>query len=328
MDVSVRVISGGIEVDSITRPVRMADGIPMVTYRKQRWPVVNGCINLDENDAEGRIDVLDWAFLVSSLLPESLPAEKGACTELVQHLFNNALPEGVAIAVGHLCELGLESPARMLLVDFFSEKQDGPRLYKILKMRLLFRERLLQRRSNKLTASEHLDKQAFSASSATLPDFEDNLEWSPVADDELRAPDIDDSGIRGNALEAQSGIGVYRVVKDPDAKPLDLGDIEDLDWELNSDQAVNALPASKPEDVVVDRLAALGEMAVELLTYFAHNPGDKAVHAEYVLGYPLVEINKLLNGSLGFYVRRARSGGWECHAWVSDVLAALAQRSR
>ena len=328
MDVCVRVISEGVEVDSITRPLRTDDGVPTVTYRRQQWPVVNGCINLDEPEVQVGDGDLKWAFLIASILPEGLPSEHATCSELVQHLFSGALPDGVANAVGHLCEMGLEPAARLLLMDFLKEKHDSSRLYKVLKMRLLFRERISRRRNYNSVAltTEHSDDKAPAASPETSLKIEDDFGWLPASDDALNVPVIDDSALRETASSVQSDIGTY-IASDHDAEPLDLGDLEDLDWEVGADAAQDSGQAVKAENVIVDRLAALGDMAVELLIYFADNPGDKAIHAEYVLGYPVVEINKLLNGSLGFYVRRVSSGGWECHRWALDVLAALAKRS-
>lgn len=328
MDVCVRVISEGVEVDSITRPLRTDDGVPTVTYRRRQWPVVNGCINLDEPDSQVGDGELKWACLISSILPEGLPSEQLACSELVKHLFSGAIPDGVANAVGHLCEMGLEPAARLLLMDFLKEKHDSSRLYKVLKMRLLFRERVSRRRNYNPVAltTEHTSYKAPAASPETSFKIEDDFGWIPASDDALNVPAIDDSDLRRAATSIQSGIGTY-IASDHDAEPLDLGDLEDLDWEVGAAAGQGSGQAIKAENVIADRLAALGDMAVELLIYFADNPGDKAIHAEDVLGYPLVEINKLLNGSLGFYVRRVSSGGWECHTWALDVLAALAKRS-
>ncbi|GMQ53946.1 hypothetical protein YSKK_18090 [Halopseudomonas aestusnigri] len=293
--------------------------------------MVNGCINLDDPDAQVGDGELKWACLVASILPEGLPSEQSTCSELVKHLFSGAIPDGVANAVGHLCEMGLEPAARLLLTDFLKEKHDSSRLYKVLKMRLLFRDRISRRRNynSVAQATEHTYDKAPAASPETSLKIEDDFGWLPASDDALNVPAIDDSDLRRTAKSVQSGIGAY-IASDHDAEPLDLGDLgdlEDLDWQVGADAGQASGQSIKAENVVADRLAALGDMAVELLIYFADNPGDKAIHAEYVLGYPLVEINKLLNGSLGFYVRRVSSGGWECHRWALDVLAALAKRS-
>ena len=60
--------------------------------------------------------------------------------------------------------------------------------------------------------------------------------------------------------------------------------------------------------------------------YFSDNPGDRAVHAEAVLGYPMTEIRRLLLGSLGHYLKKTDTGGWECHPWVEQVLSALYEK--
>ncbi|WVM89668.1 hypothetical protein UMZ34_04015 [Halopseudomonas pachastrellae] len=301
-----------------------------MTYRRRQWPVVNGCINLDEQEAHVGDAELKWAFLIASILPEVLPSEQATCSELVQQLCNRALPDGVANAVGYLCEMGHEPAARLLLMDFLKEKHDSSRLYKVLKMRLLFRERVAQGRNRNSVAStpELIKEKGAALSPEASHETDDDFRWVPASDEALYAPVMDDSAIRRAALSVQSEIGHY-IASEHDAEPLDfgeLGGLDDLDWELDEGEEGSG-SAVKAEHVIADRIAALGDMAVELLVYFADNPGDKSIHAEYVLGYPLVEINKLLNGALRDYVRRLPSGGWECHSWVPGVLAVLVKRS-
>ncbi|RGP56039.1 hypothetical protein [Pseudomonas abyssi] len=302
-----------------------------MTYRSRQWPVVNGCINLDEQEAHAGDAELKWAFLIASILPEVLPSEQATCSELVQQLCNRALPDGVANAVGYLCEMGHEPAARLLLMDFLKEKHDSSRLYKVLKMRLLFRERVAQVRNRNSVAStpELIKEKGAAPSPEASQETDDDFGWVPASDDALYAPSMDDSAIRRAALSVQSGIGHY-IASEHDAEPLDLGelgDVDDLDWKVDEGGEEGSGNAVKAEHVIADRIAALGDMAVELLVYFADNPGDKSIHAEYVLGYPLVEINKLLNGALRDYVRRLPSGGWECHSWALGVLAVLVKRS-
>lgn len=321
MDMSVRVISDGEEVDSITRSLQIEHGVPTVEYRGQYWKVIDGCINLDKHNQAVEVDELKWAFLVTSILPKTLPSDFQRCKGLMAELFRGALPEGVVIAAAHLSGLGLEQQARLLLVDFLKEKRDATKLYKVLKMKLLFRER-----SNQLAESmPELEVASAEATAgyATINDFD----WQPSYE-VLAAPTVDDFAIRKLALEVQSGIGSYQVTGS-DVQPLDLGSFDDdLTWGVNADDTTGSAPAGSSDAILVSRLAALGEMAVELLAYFADNPGDRAVHAEHVLGYPLVDINRLLNGSLGFYTKRAASGGWECHTWALDVLSALVDKPR
>lgn len=99
MEVAVRVMSRGQEIDRITRPLRMDGGRPAVTYRKLLWPVENGCIHIEtEHDAtryQGNANLDDWVELVTRVLPESLPTHINDCTEVLRACFRENLPHGV-----------------------------------------------------------------------------------------------------------------------------------------------------------------------------------------------------------------------------------------
>jgi len=91
MEVAVRVMSRGQEIDRITRPLRMDGGRPAVTYRKLLWPVEDGCIHIEtEHDAtlyQGNTNLDEWVELVTRVLPESLPTHINDCTEVLRACF-------------------------------------------------------------------------------------------------------------------------------------------------------------------------------------------------------------------------------------------------
>lgn len=111
MEVAVRVMSRGQEIDRITRPLRMDGGRPAVTYRKLLWPVEDGCIHIEtEHDAtlyQGNTNLDEWVELVTRVLPESLPTHINDCTEVLRACFRENLPHGVIRASSSLVSVGL-----------------------------------------------------------------------------------------------------------------------------------------------------------------------------------------------------------------------------
>lgn len=316
MEVTVRVMSGGQEIDRIMCSPQLDEGISTVRYRQQTWRVVGGCIHIDKEPADHENSASAWATLVQNLLPLTLPDQVDACTKLLQACFRESLPQGVVQAAASLAALRFEQQARMLLVDFFKEHRDAHRLYRLLQMQLLFRERSERAKEvnsiNALPVAEH--------HAETQPETDSDWEWSPSGE-ALDAPDVDDSSLRTVAASLQESIGAYRAIelgaKIPEFEEL----VDGKAW--LQDAPTSESDKNHNESVLLDRTSRLGQTALDLLKYFSDNPGDKAVHAETVLGYPMTEIRRLLLGSLGHYLRKTSSGGWECHPWVVEVLSAL-----
>lgn len=324
MEVAVRVMSRGQEIDRITRPLRMDGGRPAVTYRKLLWPVENGCIHIEtEHDAtryQGNANLDDWVELVTRVLPESLPTHINDCTEVLRACFRENLPHGVIRASSSLVSVGLENEARDLLVDFLREKHDSERLSKLIRMQLLFSERSSTPLPPTNPSAENTEPELDTTISI---EDEKTLDWDWIPADETQKPDVDDQALRTQAECAQETIGAYRTIERGAV-------ISDLTEPLSESVWVEELllppkgrTPSPEENTLLERTAKLGTIALDLLRYFADNPGDRAAHAELVLGYPVADINKLLTGSLSHYLKRSGSGGWECHAWTSSVLTAL-----
>ena len=324
MEVAVRVMSRGQEIDRITRPLRMDGGRPAVTYRKLLWPVEDGCIHIEaEHDAtlyQGDANLDDWVELVTRVLPESLPTQINDCAEVLRTCFRENLPHGVIRASSSLVSVGLENEARDLLVDFLREKHDSERLSKLIRMQLLFSERSSTPLPPTNPSAENTEPELDTTISI---EDEKTLDWDWIPADETQKPDVDDQALRTQAECAQETIGAYRTIERGAV-------ISDLTEPLSESVWVEELllppkgrTPSLGENTLLERTAKLGTIALDLLRYFADNPGDRAAHAELVLGYPVADINKLLTGSLSHYLKRSGSGGWECHAWTSSVLTAL-----
>lgn len=306
MELTIRVISGGHEVDQITFPYRPDISTEMVRYRGQSWHVIDGCIDLDEEPiTEGRSD--EWGPLVQNLLPLALPKHADDCQETLENCFRGVLPQGVTQAAVSLVAQGLEHIARALLEDVLREHRDSHRLYRILQLQLLFRERC--ERNTPAIGSAHINAQPHST--------EEDWAWIPSTD-ESEPPAVDDNSLRAAAANVQEGIGSYRAKESGEQIP----GFEEL---LDEQYPVANLSggALLTESLLIERTSRLGVIALDLLRYFSDNPGDNAVHAEAVLGYPRTDVLRLLHGSLGHYLKKTSNGGWECHPWVEHVLSAL-----
>lgn len=324
MEVAVRVILRGQEIDRITRPLRMDGGRPAVTYRKLLWPVEDGCIHIEaEHDAtlyQRNANLDDWVELVTRVLPESLPTQIDDCAEILRACFRENLPHGVIRASSSLVSVGLENQARDLLVDFLREKHDSERLSKLIRMQLLFSERSSTPLPSTNQSAENTEPGLDTAISI---EDEKTLDWDWIPADETQKPEVDDQALRTQAECAQETIGAYRIIE-RGAVISDLAESQSESvWVEELLLPPKGRTPSLGENTLLERTAKLGTIALDLLRYFADNPGDRAAHAELVLGYPVADINKLLTGSLSHYLKRSGSGGWECHAWTLSVLTAL-----
>lgn len=318
-------MSRGQEVDRITSPLRMDGGRPAVTYRKLLWPVEDGCIHIEaEHDAFrdlGNANLDDWVGLVTRVLPERLPTNIIECAEVLRVCFRENLPQGVIRASCSLVSIGLENEARGLLVDFLREKHDSERLGKLIRMQLLFSERPAS--PLPMNTNPDVENTEPELDAAISIEDEKTVDWDWIPADETRKPVVDDHALRAQAGFAQETIGAYRTIERGAV-------ISGLTESLSESVWVEGLllppigrTRSHEESTLLERTAKLGTTGLELLRYFADNPGDRAAHAELVLGYPVADINKLLTGSLSHYLKKSGSGGWECHAWALSILSAL-----
>lgn len=317
MDVAVRVMSGNQEIERITCHVQMENGSPVATYQQRLWRVVDGCIHIDDACHVGLENELAWPLLVHNLLPSRLPDQVDACSELLQACFREALLPGVIQAAASLAALRLEQQARALLVDVLKEHRDAARLHCLLQAKPLFREGLEKAEESHSLAVTTENGQTLEPEPFQPVDLD--WEWAAAAE-ELEAPDVDDSALRAVAGGLQESIGVYSA-KETGARFIELEELADSTLLL--DVARRTSDHHQKEAMLLKRVARLGSVALDLLRYFADNPGDKALHAESILGYSVSEINRLLLGSLGHYLKKSSSGGWECQPWVIDMLSVL-----
>lgn len=323
----MRVMASGQEIDRVTRLQQLSGGVPTIVYRRRTWPVTDGCIHVEDGDglpaASPDSPPDAWIQLVAQLLAAPLPTRLGECTELLRAVFRKSLPDGIVLAVSTLASLDREAEARELLVDFLDEKHDSERLRKLVQLQLLFIKRTVSLPAS--PASEPPAECPGSADLAAEGDFDGDdqlhLTWLPAG--ETQAPAVDDSALRNAARGIQDSIGAHHMQK-AGAVVVGLGEMPDeQDWELSPASEPAERPVTSQDNILVQRTSSLGSIALDVLRYFADNPGDRASHAEQVLGYPRPVINGLLSGTLSQYLQRNGSGGWACQTWVPDVLAAL-----
>ncbi|MFK7699333.1 hypothetical protein [Pseudomonas caspiana] len=324
MEVTVRVMSCGLEIDRITRPLRTEGGQPAVTYRKQLWPVKNGCIEIGTVDDAASLsqDAVweDWTTLVTSLLPSPLPTQINACSDLLQIRFRGELPSGILSSISSLTCLGLEQEARALLVDFLRERKESERLYRFLLSHPIEGNEALDNNTDLAPNGDNLEQEI---ALGLVPENEGDDDWGWESADEIQTPKINDQHLREAAKRTQEALCSYRPIEEGARAPDLAGPLEDFDW--IDDRLITQQPnaISRVENVLMERTAKLGETALDVLRYFVDNPGDRSAHAELVLGYAISDINKLLSGSLSHYLNRNSSGGWVCHSWVPNLLSAL-----
>lgn len=322
MDVTVRVMKGGDEIDRIIRPIRMEGGMPVVTYRKKLWRVVDGSIDIDGKPKAHDENPPEWDLLLQNLLPATLPDQVDTCSRVLQACLRESLAPAVIKAAASLTALRFEQQARALLVSVLTEHRDADRLYRLLQMQLIFRERSEKAKEiHSITVTPVADQDT---EAAPKSETDMSWEWTPAIE-ELEAPDVDDHSLKAAAADIQERIGAYQA-KESGAIIPELGELsrENSQWQAPSSSSQSQ---EERERALLQRTAGLGGTALELLRYFADNPGDKAVHAKAILGYPVADINRLLLGPLSPYMRRIGAAGCVCHSWVIGVLEALDRAS-
>lgn len=324
MDVTVRVMKGGDEIDRIIRPVRIEGGMPVVTYRKKLWRIVDGSIDIDDNPKAHDENPPEWDLLLHNLLPASLPDQVDTCARVLNACLRESLSPAVVKAAASLTALRLEHQARALLVSVLTEHRDADRLHRLLQMQLLFRERSDKAKAtHNITLIPEADQ---GIESAPPSETDTSWEWTPVLE-ELEAPDVDDHSLKAAAAVVQESIGTYQPMESGAIIP-DFGELPQENSQWQTTTAPESIQSQEErESALLKRTAGLGQTALEVLRYFADNPGDKAVHAKVILGYPVPDINRLLLGPLSPYMRRVGAAGCVCHSWVIEVLEELNRAS-
>ncbi|WIV25892.1 hypothetical protein QN085_09975 [Pseudomonas sp. M2(2023)] len=352
MELTVRVMMAGREIDRITRAHKNVDGESFVWYRRREWPVEDGCIHVDALPEMPA--TLENAALLADLRPfldlieKPLTVGLTDCTALLRSRFPE-VPDATVISIATLVQLGLKLVAKEVLMDF-----------------LELHHQCRSHADLTPSTSEHNHAEAEDASFfdsadinfGELPDTragdEDwSFDWQPELG--WNATEADDSELRDLATKTQKLIGSHVALE----TGLRIESLVDLpaadDWQLIAPTTGdrNVLSDAEPESslplkdnpapqasapptaarssalpsphlaFIVEKTAGLGEAALEVLRYFADNPDDKSSHAEEFTGIPRGMINALLTGTLSRYVEKTRSGGWACHTWVQDVLAVM-----
>lgn len=325
MEVTVKVVYHGRVIDSITRPLRSNGGQPAVTYKKLLCTVIDGCINIDPESSSVPPPQLanthEWTSLVAQLLPTQLPVQRVECIELLHNSFKKSLPVGVVQAVSSLVSVDLEVEARELLVDFLREKYDSEKLLKELRAQPLVEVSPYTPDHDISPHPAHGDTESDPSVETVIEDEHSDWDWTPAS--EIRAPSVNDFDLRQEAERIQQTIGFFRVSEQGTVIPNLDEPADQFSWMLESTPSTQSESVAPKEITLVERTVKLGNIALDLLRYFADNPGDRASHAELVLGYPIADINKFLSGSLSNYLKRSGSGGWECQPWTHDVLAVI-----
>ncbi|WP_238067569.1 hypothetical protein [Pseudomonas shirazica] len=352
MELTVRVMMAGREIDRITRTHKNVDGESFVWYRRREWPVEDGCIHVDALPEMPA--TLENAALLADLRPfldlieKPLTVGLTDCTALLRSSFPE-VPDATVISIATLAQLGLKLVAKEVLMDF-----------------LELHHQCRSHADLTPSTSEHNHAEAEDASFfdsadvnfGELPDaIAGDEDWSFDWQPELgwNATEADDSELRDLATKTQKLIGSH-VALETGLRIESLGELPAADdWRIiapttadrdvlsdaetesplllennpgprASAPAVAARSSALPSPhlaFIVEKTAGLGEAALEVLRYFADNPDDKSSHAEEFTGIPRGMINALLTGTLSRYVEKTKSGGWACHTWVQDVLAAM-----
>jgi len=327
MEDTVQVVASGQVIDRITRRLQLSGNTLTVAYRKRIWPVTDSCIHVDgtsEPPATPEDSHPDaWMQLVARLLPYPLPTEQGECAERLRTDFRDYLPDSTVRAISLLVSLGHESEARELLVDFLEQIRPPERVRRLVKLLLVFRRVPPSSPAANLDQPEADPERPAAAHRAELDEDELlALTWQP--EQESKIPTVDDVPLRTEARSIQEHIGAHAmeegglVIEGLDEMP------DEQHWELSEPSKRSA---SVEDNLLLQRIMSLGSTALDVLRYFADNPGDRATHVEQVLGYPLPVVNSLLSGKLSQYLQRSPSGGWACQNWVPDVLATLDSES-
>ncbi|WDG79097.1 hypothetical protein PUP68_13730 [Pseudomonas chlororaphis] len=330
MEETVKVMCGGREIDRITHSFRKDRDRSVVIYREQLWPVEGGCIYVENESGtagvDRRLDAAEWRLLVTRLLPGSLPALREECFSLLRAQFGDNLPDGIVCAISSLTSMGLEQEARELLIYFLCEKHDSERLSSLLQTQLLTSE-VSSAIALCANADPTVDGLESEIETGLIIEDENLQDWDWAASDEAQTPEIDDMALRVAASRIQGAIGSFASEEKGAVIPDLTQPFDDALWTEDPIFPPLTSVGSPEERALVERTAKLSTVAQDVLRYFADNPGDRAAHAELVLGYHVADINKLLSGSLNHYLKKSGSGGWECHPWVSDILLILDKAS-
>lgn len=356
MELTVRVMMAGREIDRVTRQHKLIDGYPFVLYRRRDWLVEDGCIHVDRLP---NIPVqIDDSSLSAELRPfldlieQPHPVRLTDCSAVLRSCFPH-VPDAVVISISTLTQLGLQLVAKEVLMDFLELAQD----------------RQTSASSDYLSnepwefGQEPIEVKAISSHGTDDVEHltlsmanDDGDDWLLALQPEQGwdVSSADDSELRDLAERTQNLIGSH-VAEETGFHITDLGDFSaSEDWQVVlpstasvvapeiSESALWSQPAPDPIPpaptpavmrnstlpeqqlaLIAEKTASLGQTALEVLKYFADNPGDKNTHAEQFTGIPRGMINALLTGTLGRYVKRTDTGGWACHSWVQDVLGVM-----
>lgn len=331
MEDTVQVVASGQVIDRITRPLQLSGNTLTVAYRKRIWPVTNSCIHVDgtsEPPATPEDSHPDaWMQLVARLLPYPLPTDQGECAERLRTDFRDHLPDSTVHAISLLASLGHETEARELLVDFLEQIRHPERVRRLVDLLLLFRRASPSSPSSATNLDQPEAERPAAVHKAELDEDElFALTWQP--EHESKIPAVDDVPLRTEARSIQEHIGAHAmdegglVIEGLDVMP------DEQHWELSAPVSEPSKRSDSVEDnLLLQRIMSLGSTALDVLRYFADNPGDRATHVEQVLGYPLPVVNGLLSGKLSQYLQRSPSGGWACQSWVPAALATLDSES-
>ncbi|HDS1690876.1 hypothetical protein ACF8Q9_21950 [Pseudomonas sp. TYF_15] len=343
MKLIVRVMIAGREIDRIECPPQDSSDPLLVRYRRRIWRVEEGCIHVDAlptipmlPDAEAEMGILERLNLIANPLPERLID----CTVLLRSEFPY-LGDAAILALATLAQLGMDLLAKEALLDFLDLHSDvspwgnDPSV------------------ESRVVPSTRLELSASADTMIPTTDAEGSDEWTLdwLPQERWKAPEQDDTELRSLAGQTQSQIGAH-AVEDSGAYTIDFDELSD-DWKveipetsrpactqsslpglLRESESSSSTPCEQVSprtsslpaqhlSFIAEKTALLGETALEVLRYFADNPGDKSTHAESVTGCSRGVINGLLNGSLSRFVQKTSVGGWSCHSWVSDVLAVI-----
>ncbi|HED8873730.1 hypothetical protein [Pseudomonas aeruginosa] len=332
MEDTVQVMASGRKIDRITRPLHSSGSTPTIIYRRRIWPVMDSCIHIDgtsEPPVTSEASHPDaWMQLVARLLPHPLPTDQGECAEQLRADFRDHLPDSTIRAISLLVSLGHEAEARELLVDFLEQIRPPERVKRLVELLLLFRRSAppAPTTGSDLPAMNNTERPTASPE----PELDGSelltLTWLPEPESQI--PSIDDTPLRSEARTTQEGIGAH-VIQESGLVIEGLNEMPDeQDWKITAPiDEPSKRPAGEEDHILLQRTLDLGSTALDVLRYFANNPGDRALHAEQVLGYSLPVVNSLLSGKLSHYVQRSTSGGWACQSWVPNILAVLDSES-
>lgn len=122
--IDVRVISGGKEIERVTRPLRRTALGPAVKYRRRLWPVTNSTINIDGNPLDDQPRTPNDDVIVENVVSQEDDGRQQAVITAAAHvrLLVDAGPgtgkTWVACQrVAHLIREGI-SPGRIWIVSF------------------------------------------------------------------------------------------------------------------------------------------------------------------------------------------------------------------